>query len=164
MMRRIAERGTAVVETALVLGVFLLLMFGIMDFGRLLYTYHLVDNAARLGTRFAVVHGAACANTTRVSPDPWPCPADGTEIQNYVRQQSILMGIGNNVTVTNGDDSNNSYMWPGGTGCQTNYYPNANGPGCPVVVTVNYTFSFWLPLLPNVSIPLSSTSEMITSQ
>ena len=59
-MRRHSERGSAIVETAIVLNLFLVLLLGIMDFGRALYTYHLVDNAARIGARFAIVHGSDC--------------------------------------------------------------------------------------------------------
>lgn len=37
----------------------LLLIAGILEFGRALYTYHTVSNAARLGSRWAMLRGSA---------------------------------------------------------------------------------------------------------
>lgn len=48
--------GTALVETALVLPVCLLFIFGIMEYGRYLMMMHLTNNAAREGARYAVSH------------------------------------------------------------------------------------------------------------
>ena len=51
------ERGSTLVEFALVLIVLMVMMFGIIDFARALYTYHFVANVAREGTRYAIVRG-----------------------------------------------------------------------------------------------------------
>lgn len=56
-------RGQNVVEFALVLPVFLLFLFGTLEFGWLLYVDHQVTNAAREGARWAAVHGTRCAET-----------------------------------------------------------------------------------------------------
>jgi len=50
------RRGMTVVETALVLAVFCLLMFGAFEYCRFLYTLHLTNNAARDGARYGVVN------------------------------------------------------------------------------------------------------------
>ena len=50
-----AERGAAAVELAIVLPVLLLVIGGIVDFGRFFYTQIQVTNAAREGARVAVV-------------------------------------------------------------------------------------------------------------
>jgi Flp pilus assembly protein TadG len=50
------RRGATVVESAFVLGIFFLLLFGIFEYGRLLFMRHVLQNAAREGARFAVVH------------------------------------------------------------------------------------------------------------
>jgi Flp pilus assembly protein TadG len=52
------SRGQALTEFALVLPVMLLLMLIAVDFGRLLFTYIAVNNAAREATYHAGVHGA----------------------------------------------------------------------------------------------------------
>lgn len=153
------------VETALVMVALCAVLFGIMDFGRLLYTYHLVDNAARLGARFAIVRGTNCSHYVSGGGDTWPCPASysaaQTEITNYVQQQSIVMGLGQNVTV--------NPVWNNVAGCTT--APSGvtsynNTPGCQVAVTVSYTYNFWFPFMPKITggIPLTSTSEMLISQ
>lgn len=50
-------RGAAAVEFALVLPLFALLMFGIIDFGRYFFVQHTVQYATREGTRLALVGG-----------------------------------------------------------------------------------------------------------
>lgn len=52
------ERGSATVEFALVLPILMLLMFGIIEFGRVLSVQHLLNTAAREGARTAALPGA----------------------------------------------------------------------------------------------------------
>ena len=53
-----SERGQALVETALIMPVVLLIMVGIFEVGRAYQTWQVVTNAAREGARAAVVPGA----------------------------------------------------------------------------------------------------------
>jgi Flp pilus assembly protein TadG len=53
---RKSRRGATVVETALVLTVFALLLFGAFEYCRFLYVLHVTNNAARDGSRYAVVN------------------------------------------------------------------------------------------------------------
>ncbi len=57
VLRRLreTERGQSLVEFAMVLPLFLLLLFSIVDFGRAFYTWLVVTNAAREGARAAAV-------------------------------------------------------------------------------------------------------------
>jgi Flp pilus assembly protein TadG len=48
------RRGATIVESAFVLTLFLFLVFGIFEFGRVLMVRHLLDNAAWNGARLAV--------------------------------------------------------------------------------------------------------------
>ena len=50
------SRGQALAEFALALPVFLILVFGMLDVGRAVYTYNTLTNAAREGARFAIVN------------------------------------------------------------------------------------------------------------
>ena len=50
------SRGQALAEFALALPVFLILVFGMFDVGRAVYTYNTLTNAAREGARFAIVN------------------------------------------------------------------------------------------------------------
>ena len=52
---RRSECGAALVEFAIVLPVLILLVFGIVDFGRLLYTLNNLTSAVREGARLAAV-------------------------------------------------------------------------------------------------------------
>lgn len=49
------ESGQSMVEFALILPIFVLVVFGILDMGRAAYTYHTLNNAAREGARVAIV-------------------------------------------------------------------------------------------------------------
>jgi Flp pilus assembly protein TadG len=136
------------------------LLFGIMDFSRLLFTYETLANATREGARWAIVRGADC--TSSGESGEADCPATQAEIQTYVQQQSLGQFITNpsGITVTP------TWQNPTGSSCQG--YTNgttAAGTGCQVTVSSSYTFSFLLwPFQPSITIPLTSTSVMIMSQ
>ena len=51
-----SERGQSIVEFALVLPILLILLCGIIDFGWLYYNQITLNNAAREGARYAVIH------------------------------------------------------------------------------------------------------------
>jgi len=50
------EEGQELAEYALVLPVLLLLLFGIIEIGSLIYSYNTIANAAREGSRYGVTH------------------------------------------------------------------------------------------------------------
>ncbi|MDA0657753.1 MAG: TadE/TadG family type IV pilus assembly protein [Planctomycetota bacterium] len=52
------RRGTAVVEFAIVAPVFILLVFGMIEFGRMVMVQQMLTSATREGARMAVVEGA----------------------------------------------------------------------------------------------------------
>ena len=73
-----SERGAAMVEFAIVLPILLLMVFGIVDFGRALYTLNNLTAAVREGARLA---------STQISPDPTTgssMTAVSTAVTNYV--------------------------------------------------------------------------------
>ena len=55
------DRGAAAVEFALVLPILVVLVFGIVDFGRALFAYNYLTSAVREGGRFAAVQNSASA-------------------------------------------------------------------------------------------------------
>lgn len=63
---RETETGQALVEFTFVLPIFLLLLFGLVDFGRGFYTWLLVTNAAREGARVAATQQDQTAVQTRI--------------------------------------------------------------------------------------------------
>ena len=76
--RRKRQRGSALVESALTLVVFMMVIFGLMEFGRMVWAYNLVSHAAREGTRYAMVHGRNSSH---------PATADG--IRSVVKGQAV---------------------------------------------------------------------------
>ena len=72
MLRRLARgrpgatraRGQAIVEFALASTVFLLIIFGTIDFGRVIFTYSMLHNAVREGARYGKVK---CGETNWVA-------------------------------------------------------------------------------------------------
>jgi Flp pilus assembly protein TadG len=68
------DRGTAVVEFAIILPAFLLILLGVIDFGKVLYYWQSSSQAAATGARAAVV-------------DHWPGDDTGTTLQQWVRSQ-----------------------------------------------------------------------------
>lgn len=156
-MSRASQRGAVLAEFAIVSLATLTIIFGIIDFGRALYTYHLVAEVAREGARYAIVNGAAaCAGG---SPDP---------LQSYVTAQAPLAGSGALVVTTtctdtticaNGTATNCSNADPC-TGAGAPF----NKPGCLATVNVTYQFHFLVPIVSQLTLPMSGTSTMTISQ
>lgn len=55
MRTRHREKGQSLVEFGLILPIFFLLVLGLIDFGRAVYAYSTVNNAARQASRLAIV-------------------------------------------------------------------------------------------------------------
>ncbi len=128
------------VEFALVLPLFLLILAGILDFGFLLYSRMTVINAAREGARTSI---------TTSDPTTIPSIARGAA-------QGAAAGIGGaGVTVAStcvALKTAGSCNWSTKTSSQ---------PGDAVAVTVNYTYHTFFPLLFGATIPISATVQMV---
>ena len=64
-IRRPTRRGMTLVETALVLSIFLMLLFGIFEYCRFIMVMHITNNAARDGARYAAVNVSTSDPTTK---------------------------------------------------------------------------------------------------
>jgi Flp pilus assembly protein TadG len=165
------QRGSTLVEFALVFMVLMTMMLGIIDFSRALYSYHFVSNVARDASRWAAVNGYTCGDDTSSTDTGGSCngtngmnngPASSTDIKNYVSDH-VPQGV-------NASKITTTVTWPaqtdGPTICntaETGYSgsPYPNYPGCTVQVKVSYQFSFLYPFIHKGSITLSSTSQMV---
>lgn len=56
-MRRLNERGAVAAEFAFLLPVLLMILFGIIEFGMIMYSREVVTNAVREGARAGIVQG-----------------------------------------------------------------------------------------------------------
>ena len=61
------EQGTTLVEFALVLAAFLLIFFGLIDFGRMAFHYVTAERAMHVAARVAAVRPPACAGVPAVN-------------------------------------------------------------------------------------------------
>jgi Flp pilus assembly protein TadG len=86
LRRRCAQHGQVLGETAVAMLAFSMFLFGVMQFGFLLYSYDTICNAAREGARYAMVHGSKSSS-----------PATTTTVQNVVQGQASGLGT---LTVT----------------------------------------------------------------
>ncbi|NCO40166.1 MAG: pilus assembly protein TadG [Armatimonadetes bacterium CG_4_10_14_3_um_filter_66_18] len=66
---RRSRRGQAAVETALVLPLFLVVIMGIIEASRAMYTYSVVSNAAREGARYGIMHPTWTDSNANPDPD-----------------------------------------------------------------------------------------------
>lgn len=95
-MRTRGEKGSSLVELSMSIMIFLVLLLGIMDFGRIVAAYNILAGATKEGARYAIVHGNASGSA-----------ASSDDIQNVVRQWAIGLDPSSvQVTAT----------WPDGNG------------------------------------------------
>ncbi len=143
------ERAQSLAEFALLIPVFLILMFGVVDFGMGLRAYITVAQATREGARFAAVGNAAGAFTTGGSGQ-----CNGSTNTTVVGKVCTTMDGLNLVKVTS----------------VTVTYPNGNQPGNSVRVSTTYNYNYITPVQRIVnfvshgalgpSIPITSTVDM----
>lgn len=87
-----SDRGAAAVELALVLPILLLLICGIVDFGRLYFTQITLTDGAREGVRVLALEGATGSGFTSTQA--------ATDAQ--ARVQDAVSGVDGTVSVTSG--------------------------------------------------------------
>ncbi len=146
------ERGASMVEFAIASTAIMLVMFGILEFGRALYIYHTVSNAARIGSRWAMVRGSGCDTLDH-------CGATSSDIADYVTRQVPMLDSGT-LTVT---AKWSTAKGPSST-CTSKSPTGDNASGYVVCVTASYPFNFAIPFVSNTPLTISSTSSMVISQ
>ncbi len=78
--RRKRERGSALLEGALCFTLFLIILFGTIDFGRGVFAYNFVSYAAREGARYAIVRGQSSGHA-----------ASAADITSFVKKEAIAL-------------------------------------------------------------------------
>ena len=146
------ERGSAIVEMALSSMILLAMILGTIEMCLALYTYNFISEAAREGARYAMVRGSSCTVLT-------DCGITSAQIQTYL--QGLALGGSNAskyMTVTTTWLSASSTLPTTWTSCGTT---QCNDPGNAVRVKVSYAFPLNIPFLPNSTLKMSSTSQMV---
>jgi Flp pilus assembly protein TadG len=151
------QRGSALAEFGIVSIAALTLMFGMIDFGRALYSYHLVAEVARQTARYAIVNGTTACPGGSPSPDP---------LQSFANAQAPLVGSGS-LSVTTSCAGSTVCASGSSTNCSNTGGCTAapyNSAGCLVSVEVNYSFQFLVPIVSQLTLPMSSISTMVIAQ
>lgn len=160
-----SERGSALVETALGMTIFLAVFFGVIQFSFALYAYNWVSEAAREGSRWAIVRGSTCYSDLG-STFCDKTGASSSEITSYVKGLGYPGLTPSNISVstswytaaTSSPSSTTPQSWSScsGSGCNT--------PGNQVQVTVSYSFPLGIPFWKTKTLNLSSSSQMVIVQ
>ena len=140
--RRSRSRAQALVEFALVVPWFFLLLFGIIEAGRFIFYYETLSNATREGARYAIVNGANTLGCPSGPPAPGSsaCDTSGANVSARVRQSGI--GLPNAITVT------------------PTWTPD-NGRGSTVNVVAQMTYHVLVPLVPLPDITVKAESTLV---
>jgi Flp pilus assembly protein TadG len=112
MPKKDHQRGASLVEFALVLPILLVLIFGIIEFGVLLYDKAVITNASREGARYGIVYAyPARLNTTQINQIAL----------NYCQNNLISLGGASTPAITSS---------------------SCAGTGSPITVSVTYDYNF----------------------
>jgi Flp pilus assembly protein TadG len=139
---RPTSRGQALVEFALVAPLFFLMLFAIIDFGRYVYYVQILNNAAREGARYAIVHGALSLAPTGPPDDP-----SGAAVKDVVRRYATgVIGM---------EDA--AVLDIAATWDPDNTRDN------PVTVAVTYQFRSVMPLVPIPAVAVKGESTLVVN-
>lgn len=151
--RRRAAGGQALAEFALVAPLFFLLLFAIIEGGRFVFYYEMLNAATREGARYAIVHGynAADGCPSGTMPDgSTSCDPTGDNVRAAVRDAALgLVGVG--------DFDALDVFWCPPTGPKPCDPQLSNARGNPVTVRATFTYPPVIPLLPSITIGSEST-------
>lgn len=133
------QQGAAVVEFAIILPVFMLILLAVVDLGTALYDYAILTNASREGARWGIIA------SNNPNGNAWNCSSSATDpidpcgVANQKLNDLLISYSGENLPVTTASG--------GGV------------PGDTVTVTSNYVFN-GIGLLALKNLTLSATTRM----
>jgi Flp pilus assembly protein TadG len=133
--------GQAIAEFAIAAPIFFLILFAMIDFGRYVYYVQILNNAAREGARYAIVHGHYGLPPTGPPEDP-----SGQAVKNVVRKYAIgVIGVSD----------------PAQLDVTAAWNPANNNRGSKVTVTVTYDFHSLIPIVQIPAIQVEGASTLV---
>lgn len=150
------SRGQALPEFALVVPLFVMLLFGIIEAGRFIFYYETLANATREGARYAIVNGASSLTCPTGPPAPGTaaCDSDGGDVVQRVRDAAVGV-LGSSVVVER-------CWWY--SACDFGTYGDGdNARGATVTVRASYTYSSLVPLVPLPNITVEAESSLVVN-
>ena len=132
-------QGAYILEVAITLGVFIMLVLAVIEMAFLILAYTTVGHLSQQGLRFAMVRGSQAAQEVtrrQVGEERTDIPANSAKIEAFVHGISTLKPV-ENVDVVG--------CWPGTVGdidkCPVAMYDGVNNrPGDAISVTVTYQY------------------------
>jgi hypothetical protein len=146
------ERGTTIAEFAVVALLFFTLVFGIIEFGRLLYTHNALTDATRRGARYAVLHHGATENDKQNVRNYVVYGPNGTfDADGNPTSSPLVPGLTSNMVIVEFDGVNN-----GGQ-----LLPFGSNIGSATVKIEDYEFSLNIPVVGRtLTLPAYTTTAM----
>jgi len=149
------QHGATTVEMAIVLPLFLMIIFGIIEFSIMLYDKAMVTNAAREGSRFA----GLWAPTIDDDSYKYTCGQINGVINNWLSNNLISFSNSDvpNITISQTDSSNAI------TTCSSSSQILCNKSDDIIIISIEYHYTFLIPYFfdkSNKGIPLTSVSRM----
>ena len=138
------SRGQALAEFALVAPIFFLILFSIIDFGRYVYYVQILNNAAREGARYAIVHGSNGLPSSG-PPAPGFTSSDPTAANVKAVAKQHAIGVVGSAAVLRIDA----------------IYDQYNRRGDKVRVTIEYDFKSMIPIVPLPTITIKGESTLV---
>jgi Flp pilus assembly protein TadG len=132
-----SEAGQSLIEFAMIFSILIGLIFAFIELCLAFYSFGMISESAREGSRYAMVRGSTCVNGAKAS-----CVVTASQVNSYVSGLGFPNIGGGKINVTT-------------------TYPDGNeNPGSRVHVQVTYQFPITLPFVPSRAISIASTSEM----
>jgi hypothetical protein len=156
--RRERSRGQAMAEFALIAPVFFLLLFAIIEGGRFIFYYEMLNNATREGARYAIIHGG----NSLIGPRSGPAsPSTGTDDPTGLLVMNAARTAVTGLVAPGGLNTYLPAWWdcadpPPGPG-DPSTAAGTNERGKCVSVFLSYTYSPIIPVVPPITINAEST-------
>jgi Flp pilus assembly protein TadG len=153
------ERGSTMAELAMVAGVFFMILIGVIEFSRLLYTHNALTDAARRGARYAAIHKEAaedCVKNVMIYGESHidkanACAPTGPPLVNHLEDATI------NITYLGADTDNDPND---ATPIDTAYGTNL---GTVSVSIENYDFTLMIPFV-NLTLTMPHYTTTLTAE
>jgi Flp pilus assembly protein TadG len=150
------SRAQALVEFALVVPWFFLMLFGIIEAGRFIFYYETLNSATREGARYAIVNGSntiGCPSGP-AAPGTSSCDAAGANVVARVRSAAIGLPA-SGVSV-------DRCWWY--TACDFSTHGDGdNARGANVTVAASFTYRSLIPLVPLPPITVTAETSLVVN-
>lgn len=133
------DSGQTIIETSVALAAVMLIVFGVIELSLFVYTYSVMNDAAREGVRYAIVHGTTAATANCSGPS---CTdSTGTNVVTAVKTYAAMSA--HDISAIN---------------VSVGYPDSSAAPLSRVTVTVTYTY------VPIINLSIFAKTMQVTSQ